>query len=192
MTGILRVSSSVGCSMSRFCLSAVTLFPWVKPLGGSILSELPRQLPQSLKKIIDQKVKNDEERADIEVDFFSNNGRLLAVPKKKVTHQKKRQRLYAPGKKQLKFLHELNKCPSCGHYKRANCLCMYCFQQIRHIWKTQTVKKRQEPLQEQELSGLDKRILYPGKKETEYTKKLKDKDTYLERRMRALPVEGDK
>ncbi|GCE99349.1 hypothetical protein ZYGM_003593 [Zygosaccharomyces mellis] len=192
MTGILRVPSSVGCSMSRFCLSAVTLFPWVKPLGGSILSELPRQLPQSLKKIIDQKVKNDEERADIEVDFFSNNGRLLAVPKKKVTHQKKRQRLYAPGKKQLKFLHELNKCPSCGHYKRANCFCMYCFQQIRHIWKTQTVKKRQEPLQEQELSGLDKRILYPGKKETEYTKKLKDKDTYLERRMRALPVEGDK
>ncbi|GAV54439.1 hypothetical protein ZYGR_0AL01710 [Zygosaccharomyces rouxii] len=181
--------SSVRFSMSRVYLTATTLLPWVKPLGSPMVGELPKQLPQSLKEWIDQKIKNNEEETAVEKDFFSNNGRLLAVPKKKVTHQKKRQRLYAPGKKQLKFLHELNKCPSCGHYKRANCLCMYCFQQIRHIWKTQTVKERQEPLQEQELSDLDKRILYPGKKETEYTKKLKDKDSYLERRMRSLPVD---
>ncbi|CAR30869.1 ZYRO0E04356p [Zygosaccharomyces rouxii] len=181
--------SSIGFSMSRFYLSATTLLPWVKPLGGPMIGELPKQLPESLRKWIDQRTKKNEEGSIVEEDFFSNNGRLLAVPKKKVTHQKKRQRLYAPGKKQLKFIHELNKCPSCGHYKRANCLCMHCVQHVRHIWKTQTVKERQEPSQEQELSDLDKRILYPGKKETEYNKKLKDKDSYLERRMRTLPVE---
>lgn len=181
--------SSIGISMSRLYLSAVTLLPRATTLGEPVGSMLPRQLPQNLREWIAQRIKNNEENKTVEEDFFSNNGRLLAVPKKKVTHQKKRQRLYAPGKKQLKFLHELNKCPSCGHYKRANCLCMHCFQHVRHIWKTQTVKERQEPLQEQELSDLDKRILYPGKKETEYTKKLKDKNSYLEKRMRTLPVE---
>lgn len=127
-----------------------------------------------------------------ESDYFSNNGILLAVPKKKVSHQKKRQKLYAPGKKQLKMLHHLNKCPSCGHYKRAHTLCMHCVGQIRYIWKTHTNVKDEIPVQEQELSELDKRILYPGRKETAYMKKLKDKDSYLEKRMRSLPVEDTK
>ena len=69
---------------------------------------------------------------------------------------------------------------------------MHCVNEIRHIWKTQTTENPQEPAQEQELSELDRRILYPGKKDTEYMKKLKDKDSYLERRLRSLPVEDKK
>lgn len=186
---MLGALSNSGLLTGKFHLLAATLLPWVRPLGVPTIGELPRLLPQNLGHWLDGGSKKNEESSEVQEDLFSNNGRLLAVPKKKVTHQKKRQRLYAPGKKQLKFIHHLNTCPSCGHYKRANCLCMHCFQQIRHIWKTQTVKERQEPLQEQELSDLDRRILYPGKKETEYTKKLKDKDTYLEKRLRTLPVE---
>lgn len=121
-------------------------------------------------------------------DFFFGNGMLLAAPKKKVSHSKKRQKLYGPGKKQLKMVNCLNQCPSCGHYKRANTLCMHCFNEVRHIWKTRMGKEVEEPVQEQGLSELDRRILYPGRKETEYQKMLKDKDGYLERRMRTLPV----
>lgn len=124
-------------------------------------------------------------------DFFSDNGILLAAPKKKVSHQKKRQKLYAPGSKQLKMIHHLNKCPSCGHYKRANTLCMHCVNQIRFIWKSYTRTDPVEPPQEKSLSDLDKRVLYPGKKDTEYVRKLKDKDSYLERRIRSLPVDGN-
>ena len=131
----------------------------------------------------------DEESATQNWDIFSNNGMLLAVPKKKVSHMKKRQRLYAPGKKQLKLMHNLNKCPSCGHYKMANTLCTYCVDHIRHIWKAHTVEKPTEPLQEQELSELDKRLIYPGKKDTPYQEKLKDKDSYLKRKVRSLPVD---
>ncbi|SCW02603.1 LAFE_0F10242g1_1 [Lachancea fermentati] len=140
-------------------------------------------------KHLEDILKKPSESAPSLCDFFSNNGILLAVPKKKVSHQKKRQKLYAPARKQLKMIHHLNQCPSCGHYKRANTLCMHCVGEIRHIWKTHTAKEVLEPPQEQNMSDLDKRILYPGKKDTEYMKKLKDKDTYLERRMKPLPVE---
>lgn len=167
--------------------TAVFILPrWA--VGGSAASILPQQLPQRLSELLEKR----SEKQTPEQDFFSNNGILLAVPKKKVSHQKKRQKLYGPGKKQLKMIHHLNKCPSCGHYKRANTLCMHCVNEIRHIWKTQTTENPQEPAQEQVLSELDRRILYPGKKDTEYMKKLKDKDSYLERRLRSLPVEDKK
>lgn len=116
-----------------------------------------------------------------------DNGILLAAPKKKVSHQKKRQRLLAPGKKHVQMMHHLNRCPSCGHYKRANTICMHCFENVRFLWKSYIGEKPQEPLQEQQLTELDKRVLYPGKMDTAYVEKLKDKDSYLERRMRTLP-----
>lgn len=153
----------------------------------TVARPMPVTLPQRLTELLE---KNNQRLP--EQDYFSNNGILLAVPKKKVSHQKKRQKLYAPGKKQLKMIHHLNKCPSCGHYKRAHTLCMHCVNQIRHIWKNNTRRDAETPIQEQELSKLDQRILYPGKKETAYIKKLKDKDSYLEKRMRSLPVENSK
>ncbi|EJS44555.1 mrpl32p [Saccharomyces arboricola H-6] len=161
---------------------------WLTPLGNpSLLAPGQKQLG-SVREWLRKKLLGDSKGTE-DKDFFSNNGILLAVPKKKVSHQKKRQKLYGPGKKQLKMIHHLNKCPSCGHYKRANTLCMYCVGQIRHIWKMHTAKEETIPRQEEELSELDRRVLYPGKRDTKYTKDLKDKDKYLERRVRTLKKE---
>ncbi|AET37522.1 mitochondrial 54S ribosomal protein bL32m Ecym_1283 [Eremothecium cymbalariae DBVPG len=165
---------------------ATQVFPRLEIGGGSGASNV--MIPRTLLEMLQRRFGN----ANNEEGYQSDNGIVLAVPKKKVSHQKKRQRQYAPGKKQLQMMHHLNKCPSCGHYKRQNTLCMYCFNEIRHIWKTYTNKPLEEPLQEQELSDLDKRLLYPGKNETEYLERLRDKDSYLEKRVRTLPVEEKK
>lgn len=49
---------------------------------------------------------------------------LRAVPKKKTSHRKKRQRFMAG--KALKDVTSLNKCSACGNVKRAHLLCPYC------------------------------------------------------------------
>ncbi|CCK73424.1 mitochondrial 54S ribosomal protein bL32m NDAI_0G04390 [Naumovozyma dairenensis CBS 421] len=149
---------------------------------GSIIGQWLR------KKLFGEENGSSNGRGGISID----TGILKAVPKKKVSHQKKRQRLYAPGSKQVKMINNLNKCPSCGHYKRAHTLCMYCVGEIRRIWNSQTRKPYEEPPQERELSDVDKRILYPGKKLTKDKQKLLDRDSYLERRMRTLSVEKKK
>ena len=49
---------------------------------------------------------------------------LRAVPKKKTSHRKKRQRFLAG--KGLKDVTALNKCSACGNVKRAHLLCPFC------------------------------------------------------------------
>ena len=49
---------------------------------------------------------------------------LRAVPKKKTSHRKKRQRFLAG--KALKDTKELNTCSACGTVKRAHLLCPFC------------------------------------------------------------------
>ena len=49
---------------------------------------------------------------------------LRAVPKKKTSHRKKRQRFLAG--KALKDVTNLNTCSACGEVKRAHLLCPYC------------------------------------------------------------------
>lgn len=49
---------------------------------------------------------------------------LRAVPKKKTSHRKKRQRFLAG--KALQDVTSLNKCSACGNVKRAHLLCPYC------------------------------------------------------------------
>ncbi|KAF1991109.1 hypothetical protein K402DRAFT_400587 [Aulographum hederae CBS 113979] len=49
---------------------------------------------------------------------------LRAVPKKKVSHMKRRHRQNA--NKGLKDVTELTRCPGCGRAKRAHILCPYC------------------------------------------------------------------
>ncbi|SCU98926.1 LADA_0H16226g1_1 [Lachancea dasiensis] len=145
----------------------------------------PQALPRTLEQLLEKRESSSEHQSH---ESPAKDGIWLAVPKKKVSHQKKRQKLYGPGRKQLQMIHHLNRCPSCGHFKRANTLCMHCVGQVHHIWKAHTAKENSEPLQEQGLSDLDHRILYPGNKKTEYAKKLKDKDSYLDRRLRSLPA----
>jgi large subunit ribosomal protein L32 len=133
-----------------------------------------------------QRLQDYLENRTQEESFFIDNGFLRAVPKKKITHQRKRRRQLGPGSKQLKYLHHLNRCPSCGHYKRAHTLCMHCVLQIRNLWKTDAGKKSE--VVEQELDPVDRRVIYPGKKESEYEKELKKKE-YVLKRQRTLPVE---
>lgn len=49
---------------------------------------------------------------------------LRAVPKKKTSHRKKRQRFLAG--KALQDVTALNKCSACGNVKRAHLLCPFC------------------------------------------------------------------
>ncbi len=51
-------------------------------------------------------------------------GILKAVPKKKTSHRKKRQRQLAG--KALKDVKAINECPGCGRPKKAHTLCPYC------------------------------------------------------------------
>lgn len=135
------------------------------------------------------------------------NGILNAAPKKKVSHQKKRQRQYAPGHKHLQNLNNLNRCPSCGHYKRAHTLCMNCVGEIRKHWKQLDAKKQQlenEKLLEKETEDetisvagveesvkvIDERINYPGKRTILDPLKHVEKEEYLKRRPKSLPVEN--
>lgn len=123
-------------------------------------------------------------------DLGINMGWLLAVPKKKTSHMKKRQRMLGPhGMKNAKYLNNLNRCPSCGHYKRMNTLCMHCVNEIKFIWKNH-LGESPSTSYKPDISAEDYKILYPGKKDTAYIKKLKDKDSYLKKRLRTLPVES--
>lgn len=118
----------------------------------------------------------------IEID----SGILKAAPKKKVSHMKRRQRLYGPGEKHVKLKDNLNRCPACGHYKRSHFLCMNCVGQIRKYWKERDAPVPNEA--EEFVNPRDEQILYPGKTEREHEKKLKSKD-WLLKRPKTLPVE---
>ncbi|CCF60013.1 hypothetical protein KAFR_0I02340 [Kazachstania africana CBS 2517] len=112
---------------------------------------------------------------------LKNWGILLAAPKKKTSHKKKRQRFLSNANNNVEFKNNLNRCPSCGHYKRSNTLCMFCVNQVRFLWKNHN--KPEEIVKEVD------RVVYPGKKDTQFIKKLKDKDSYLKKRMRTLPID---
>ncbi|VEU23906.1 DEKNAAC105223 [Brettanomyces naardenensis] len=122
------------------------------------------------------------------IPFFHDNGILLAAPKKKTSHMKRRQRLYAPGSKQIKLKNNLNRCPACGHYKRSHFLCMHCVSEIQQYWKQRDVKLQPEPFKEEFTNPQDEEVLYPGKTERMYERKLRRKE-YLVKRPKTLPVE---
>ncbi|KAF2636048.1 hypothetical protein P280DRAFT_410383 [Massarina eburnea CBS 473.64] len=56
-------------------------------------------------------------------------GILKAVPKKKTSHRKRRQRFMAG--KGIQDITALNKCSACGRVKRAHILCPYCVDAIK-------------------------------------------------------------
>lgn len=80
---------------------------------------------------------------------------LRAVPKKKTSHRKKRQRFMVG--KALKDVTNLNTCSACGNVKRAHLLCPYCIKgeraptstsaltsnasiEIRSMWKGKEIE----------------------------------------------------
>jgi large subunit ribosomal protein L32 len=147
--------------------------------SSTATTEVSSDLQQRLQDYLDNR--------PVEESFFIDNGLLRAVPKKKVTYNRKRQRQLKPTLKQLPYLHHLNRCPSCGHTKRANTLCMHCVMQIKNLWKEDLKASNPAEVYEQELDATDKRILYPGKRQTEHEKQLEKKE-YVERRTRSLPL----
>lgn len=95
---------------------------------------------------------------------FDNGAILKAAPKKRPSHRRTREKLYAPGNKQIQPLENLVRCPACGHVKRLHLMCMHCFGEIRTFLKA---KKRQllgeKPEPQLDLDPVDEKILYPGK-----------------------------
>ncbi|CAN6651657.1 large ribosomal subunit protein bL32m [Trichomonascus vanleenenianus] len=122
--------------------------------------------------------------------LFQDSGIVLAVPKKKTSHQKKRQRQLSPRNK-INPLNNLNRCPACGNFKRAHTLCMHCVNEIKGLWKKESPVAPQKKLPGSEytesLDPVDKRILYPGKVKSQHQRTLEKKE-YLYSRPRTLPV----
>lgn len=121
-------------------------------------------------------------------EFFYDNGILLAVPKKKVSHRRKRNHQLGPGSKHQKEVLSLDRCPSCGHIKRRNALCMHCVGEIRAVWKERARSEQNETAYEEELSVIDEQTTYPQSKESTRQKKLREKE-YLYKPPRTLPFE---
>ncbi|KAF2035668.1 hypothetical protein EK21DRAFT_54588 [Setomelanomma holmii] len=75
------------------------------------------------------------------------DGLLKAVPKKKTSYRKKRQRFMAG--KGLKDITSLNRCSACGRVKRAHILCPYCVDAIKRVifgqkeWSERPFTKKQ-------------------------------------------------
>ncbi|KAG8716251.1 hypothetical protein FRC08_009704 [Ceratobasidium sp. 394] len=59
---------------------------------------------------------------------------VLAVPKKKTSHSKKRMRSANKG---LKDKTNIVNCPGCGSPKRAHHICPECYSQVNRAWKAQ-------------------------------------------------------
>lgn len=122
-------------------------------------------------------------------EYFFDNGILLAVPKKKVSHRRKRNRQIAPEAKQQKEVFSLDRCSSCGHIKRRHALCMHCVSEIKTMWKERDAAAKQDVAHvERELLPIEKQTLYPGKVERPEQKKLREKE-YLYKPPRTLPYE---
>ncbi|CDR45697.1 CYFA0S19e01948g1_1 [Cyberlindnera fabianii] len=156
---------------------------------GSTTSTPSTPSTRVLSPELQQRLQDYLDNRSVEESFFIDNGLLKAVPKKKVSHQRKRTKQLKSTLKQLPILHHLNRCPSCGHTKRANTLCMHCVSQIKNVWKEDLRLKNggSGDVIEQELDPIDKKILYPGKKQSEYEEALEKKD-YIDRRTRTLPI----
>lgn len=109
--------------------------------------------------------------------FMVDNGAILrAAPKKRPSHRRTREKLYAPGDKQIQHLENLGRCPACGHVKRSHLMCMHCFAEIRTFLKA---KKRllfpEAEAPQSNLDPVDEKILYPGKYQSNEELKLQQK-----------------
>ncbi|KAF1921989.1 hypothetical protein BDU57DRAFT_486445 [Ampelomyces quisqualis] len=101
-------------------------------------------------------------------------GILKAVPKKKTSYRKKRQRFLAG--KGLKDITALNKCSGCGRVKRMHLLCPYCvdaiktnfFKQLNWSIRRPTPKQAKQLARERRDEARKRHGLLPdGRKEKE-------------------------
>lgn len=130
---------------------------------------------------------------------WSWSGLLRAAPKQRTSHQKKRQRQLA-GNNQQKPLRNLNRCPACGHVKRAHTLCMNCVQGIRRVWRNREwaeAEAKKDPSKfydPSKLSDEDAEFNYPSRvnRPSEYNEKLADRESYVLDRPKTLVAKPKK
>ncbi|ODV92165.1 hypothetical protein CANCADRAFT_30408 [Tortispora caseinolytica NRRL Y-17796] len=74
------------------------------------------------------------------------SGILWAAPKKRSSYAKKRKRLLAPARNQVKPTGPLEECQGCGRYKRKHTVCMPCVDDIKTMWnkESRNAKKGEE------------------------------------------------
>lgn len=125
--------------------------------------------------------------------MIGNEAILKAVPKKKPSYRRTRQKLYAPGDKQVQHLDNLVRCPACGHFKRSHFMCMHCFAEIRDFLKLR--RKEEHPQQQNsypELDEVDEKILYPGKRKNDHQRRLEKKEWIPQREQPLMYQRTDK
>lgn len=110
--------------------------------------------------------------------FMIDNGMILrAVPKKKPSYSRTRTKLYAPGDKKIQHLDNIVRCPACGHVKRSHFMCMNCFAEIRMFLKGRKKALMGDAGEPQaDLDPIDEKIIYPGKHESDYERRIRSKD----------------
>lgn len=155
--------------------------------GGVILVALPHmprmpRLADFLPRVASQQIESDSRLEQLrkrledgeQPPFMIDNGTILkAAPKKKPSYRKTRQKLYAPGSKQIQPLENLGRCPACGHVKRSHFMCMHCFAEIRAFLKAKKKALLGEPeVPQANLDPVDEKIIYPGKFVTQYKQRL--------------------
>lgn len=124
---------------------------------------------------------------------FDNGAILRAAPKKRPSHRRTREKLYAPGDKKIQPLQNLGRCPACGHVKRSHFMCMHCFAEIRGFLKA---KKKAlfgdaESEAAQKLDAVDERIVYTPKYQDQNALRMQRKD-WIPKREEPLMYEADK
>ncbi|PSK37159.1 ribosomal protein L32 [Candidozyma pseudohaemuli] len=153
------------------------------PTLGLVLPRLPSLrllFPQKPTISIDPRL--EELKRQIEEDgeapFMIDNGMILrAAPKKRTSHRRRREKLYASGDKKIKPLENLVRCPACGHVKRSHFMCMHCFAEIKTFLKEKKKALFPEPKNpQQDLDPVDERLVYPARKLKRDELEIKKKD----------------
>lgn len=146
----------------------------------SLVDFLPKQWAKQNSGSKDHRLEELKERLNqnSEPPFMIDNGTILkAVPKKKPSYRRTREKLYSPGDKQIQPLKNLGRCAACGRVKRSHFMCMHCFAEIRTFLKEKK-KALLGPVERQlpELNPIDEKIIYPGKYKTDHEERLRRKE----------------
>lgn len=172
--------ASISCRHTHSIVSSIThssslgsrVLGWTGACESLSLPSISIKLPQFLTGQTETDSRLEELKKQLESEespFMIDNGMILrAAPKQHPSYRKRRQKLYAPGDKQIQPLNNIVRCPACGHVKRSHFMCMHCFAEIRTFLKEKK-KQLQEYIEppQSNLDPVDHRILYlslePGK-----------------------------
>lgn len=109
--------------------------------------------------------------------MFDNGAILRAVPKKKPSYKRTREKRLAPGDKQIQPLENLGRCAACGRVKRSHFMCMHCFGEIREFLKQKKKQLWGEPQSyEPKMDDIDLKIVFPKRRPNDNEIQYKEKE----------------